>query len=52
MRSVTARLQIPPEHVAVLLNPDMGRPPSGGRTGVAIRSGSGGAEPGPLLKKA
>jgi DEAD/DEAH box helicase domain-containing protein len=33
-------------------SPDMGRPPSGGRTGVAIRSGSGGAEPGPLLKKA
>ncbi len=32
--------------------PDMGRPPSGGRTGVAIRSGSGGAEPGPLLKEA
>ena len=31
---------------------DMGRPPSGGRTGVAIRSGSGGAEPGPLLKRA
>ncbi len=34
------------------LSPDMGRPPSGGRTGVARRSGSGGAEPGPLLKKA
>ena len=33
-------------------SPDMGRPPSGGRTGVAIRSGSGGAEPGPLLKRA
>jgi DEAD/DEAH box helicase domain-containing protein len=33
------------------LCPDMGRPPSGGRTGVARRSGSGGAEPGPLHKK-
>ncbi len=31
--------------------PDMGRPPSGGRTGVAMRSGSGGAEPVPLRNK-
>ncbi len=33
---------------ALLSGAQMGRPPSGGRTGVAIRSGSGGAEPVPL----
>jgi hypothetical protein len=30
---------------------EMGRPPPGGRAGVAERSGSGGVEPGPSSKK-
>jgi DEAD/DEAH box helicase domain-containing protein len=47
-----ATMKMSPQSGSRLTGPDMGRPPSGGRTGVAIRSGSGGAEPGPLLEKA
>jgi DEAD/DEAH box helicase domain-containing protein len=52
LRSLLAGADEPDPELAASPGADMGRPPSGGRTGVARRSGSGGAEPGPLPKKA